>query len=141
MAFDLDDEELEATRKLYGFDKKRNYIITKQQFVEIIEDLREANDFVEETNERARQLKDAIMSDFYNTMSLSISHEHLVVLLLEKMFNDKDILSWWLYELDYGRNFKMGNLQETKNVIIIDIDLSSPEKLYDYLVSERDRNE
>lgn len=116
-------------------------MISKKEFVEIIDDLRETNDFVVETNDRARKLKDAIISDFYNTMSLSISHEHLVVLLLEKMFNDKDILSWWLYELDYGRNFKMGNLQETKNGIIIDIDLSSPEKLYDYLVSERDRNE
>ena len=140
---DLDDDELKATRRLYGLDKERkeNSMISKKEFVEIIEDLREANDFVEETNERARKLKDAIMSDFYNTMSLSISHEHLVVLLLEKMFNDKDILSWWLYELDYGRNFKMGNLQETKNGIIIDIDLSSPEKLYDYLFSERDKNE
>ena len=111
-------------------------MITKKEFVEIIDDLRETNDFVVETNDRARKLKDAIISDFYNTMSLSISHENIVVHLLENMFNDKDIISWWLYDLDYGRKFELGCIQEAKDGFIINIDLSSAEKLYHYLVNK-----
>ena len=109
-------------------------MITKKEFVEIIDRLKETNDFVEETNERARKLKDAIRSDFFNAMSLSISHEEIVVQLLENMFNDEDIISWWIYELDYGRKFKLGCIQEEKNGKIVNIDLSNEEKLYDYLI-------
>ena len=47
-------------------------MITKQEFVDIIEKLKQVNDFVDETNKKARELNDAIISDFYNTSSLSI---------------------------------------------------------------------
>ena len=106
-------------------------MITKQEFIKIINNLKEVNDFVYETNRRAEKLNDAIISDFYNTMSLSISHENTVVQLLENMFNDKDIISWWLYELDYGREFKKGYLKDENG---FDIDVSSAGKLYDYLI-------
>lgn len=109
-------------------------MITKKEFVKIINNLREVNDFVEETNSRARKLHDSIISDFYNTMSLSISHANTVVELLENMFNDKDTISWWLYECDYGRKFKIGYFEvEGKQ-----IDLTTPEKLYDYLIKEKE---
>lgn len=104
-------------------------MITKMQFVDIINKLKEVNDFVNETNERARKLSDAVMSDFFNAQSLSISHEDIVVELLEDMFNDSDLIGWWLYELDYGRKFKMGDLVDNG----VEIDLSTSEKLYDYL--------
>lgn len=105
-------------------------MITKQEFVEIVENLKQVNDFVEETNRNARKLNDAIISDFYNTMSLSISHEGIVVKLLKNMFEDEGILSWWLYECNYGRDFSLGDLE----VDGVEIDLSTPEKLYDYLI-------
>ena len=76
-----------------------------------------------------RKLSDAVMSDFFNAQSLSISHEDIVVELLEDMFNDSDLIGWWLYELDYGRKFKMGDLVDNG----VEIDLSTSEKLYDYL--------
>lgn len=107
-------------------------MITKQEFVDIINKLKEVNDFVNETNDKARKLNDAIISDFFNASSLSISHENIVVDLLENMFNDKDILSWWLYDLDYGRKYKGGYIIEADGT---EIDLSTPEKLYDYLIS------
>lgn len=107
-------------------------MITKQEFVDIIDKLKEVNDFVNETNDKARKLNDAIISDFFNASSLSISHENIVVELLENMFNDKDILSWWLYDLDYGRKYKDGYITEADRT---EIDLSTPEKLYDYLIS------
>lgn len=116
-------------------------MITKQEFVDIIEKLKQVNDFVYETNKKARELNDAIISDFFNASSLSISHETIVVRLLENMFNDKDILSWWLYDLDYGRKFKFGYLQEEKNGKMVSIDLSTAEKLYDYLIQNLEREE
>lgn len=108
-------------------------MLTKKEFIEIINKLREVNDFVDETNNKARKLDDAIISDFFNASSLSISHENIVVKLLENIFNDKDILSWWLYELDYGREYKKGYLKDENG---FDIDVSTASKLYDYLIKE-----
>lgn len=106
-------------------------MITKQEFIDIINKLKEVNDFVNETNEKARKLDDAIISDFFNASSLSISHENIVVKLLENMFNDKEILSWWLYELDYGRKYKEGCIQDENG---FDVDVRTAGKLYDYLI-------
>lgn len=109
-------------------------MINKEKFVKIINRLKETNDFVERTNDEARKLQDSIESDFFNSMSLSISHENLVVKLLENMF-DTDLISWWLYELNYGREFKVGYLIEGDGVT--KPDLSTAEKLYDYLIKEK----
>ena len=106
-------------------------ILSKKEFVQIINQLKEVNDFVEETNNKARKLNDAIISDFFNVGSLSISHEMIVLHLLEKMFNDSDIISYWLYELDYGKKYKEGDITEKDGTII---DISTPEKLYDFLI-------
>ena len=108
-------------------------MISKKQFVDIINKLKEVNDFVDETNERAKKLNDAIISDFYNFSSLSISHESLVLELLENMFDDYDTISWWVYELDYGRGYRKGCIQDENGK---NINLSTAEKLYDYLISE-----
>jgi hypothetical protein len=114
-------------------------MISKKEFVEIINKLKEVNDFVEETNNKAKKLNDAIISDFFNASSLSISHETIVVKLLIEIFNlqDDDTLTWWLYEKDYGRNYEIGDM----TVDGISIDLTTPEKLYDYLVKEKKKNE
>lgn len=106
-------------------------MISKKEFIEIIEKLKEVNDFVNETNTKARKLNEAIISDFFNAMSLSISHENIVVELLENIFNDTDILSWWLYELDYGRKYEKGVFRDEND---IEIDISTAGKLYDYLI-------
>ena len=116
-------------------------MISKQEFVDIINKLKAVNDFVDKTNEEARNLDDAIISDFFNASSLSISHEQIVVQLLENIFDDTDIISWWLYDLDYGRKYENGCILDANGNII---DLSMPEKLYDYLIelkNEREKNE
>lgn len=107
-------------------------MITKREFVKIINHLKEANDFVNETNDKARKLNDALISDFFNASSLSISFEADLVKVLENMF-DTDLISWWLYDLDYGTKFEIGCIVEADG--ITKPDLSTAEKLYDYLVS------
>ena len=52
--------------------------------------------------------------------------------LMESMFNDKNTISWWLYECNYGRDFSLGDLE----VDGVEIDLTTSEKLYDYLIKE-----
>ena len=105
-------------------------MITKMKFVDIINKLKEVNDFVNETNDSARKLSDAVMSDFFNAQSLSISHENIVIELLTDMFNAGDIISWWIYDLEYGTKYKDGCITEKDGTII---DVSTAEKLYDYL--------
>lgn len=106
-------------------------MISKKEFIKIINHLKEVDDFVKETNDKARKLNDAIISDFFNASSLSISFEDDLVNVLENMF-ETDLLNWWLYELDYGRKFKIGYLIEEDGKT--KPDLSTAEKLYDYLI-------
>ena len=46
------------------------------------------------------------------------------------MFNDGDIISWWIYDLEYGTEYKDGCITEEDGTII---DVSTAGKLYDYL--------
>lgn len=113
-------------------------IISKEEFVDIINRLQQVNDFVNETNKKARELDDAIISDFFNASSLSISHETTVVRLLKMMFNDHDdLISWWIYEKDYGRKKEIRLWDGCSN----EIDLSTAEKMYDYLVQDIESEE
>lgn len=105
-------------------------MITKKHFVDIINHLKEVNDFVNETNKKAKKLHDSIISDFFNASSLSISFEDDLISVLGVMFKT-DLLGWWLYELDYGRKFKIGYLEEKNGD---KPDLSTAEKLYEYLI-------
>lgn len=105
-------------------------MITREEFIDIIDKLKEVNDFVDEVNTKARKLDDAIISDFFNASSLSISHENIVVRLLEKIFNDQDIISWWIYEVNYGRNTDMAWVEENG----VKTYLYTAEDLYNYLI-------
>jgi len=105
-------------------------MITREEFINIIDKLKEVNDFVDEVNGKARKLDDAIISDFFNASSLSISHENIVVTLLENMFNDYDMISWWIYEVNFGRNTDMAWVEEDG----VKTYLYTAEDLYNYLI-------
>lgn len=107
-------------------------MISKEQFVKIINRLRDYNDLQDKIQDLFRDNIDNQEMDFMNAGSICIGHETIVVQLLENMFNDKDTISWWLYECNYGRNFAVGIM----SVDGVSIDLSTSEKLYDYLVKE-----
>jgi hypothetical protein len=59
-----------------------------------------------------------------------ICHEDLVVKLLENIFDDNDTISYWLYERNYGRDYQKGDIIDNGKKV----DLSTPGKLYDYLI-------
>lgn len=107
-------------------------MITKQEFVNIINRLRSYNDLQDKIDDLFKENIDNKEADFMNAGSICIGHETIVAKLLENIFNDKDTISWWLYECNYGRDFSLGDLE----VNGVAIDLSTAEKLYDYLIKE-----
>ena len=107
-------------------------MISKEKFVEIINRLRNYNYLQNKIDDLFRDNIDNKEMDFINAGSICIGHESVVIYLLENMF-DTDMISYWIYELDYGKKYKAGCvLDENMN----EIDLSTPEKLYDYLVQD-----
>lgn len=107
-------------------------MISKKEFVEIIERLKNYNDLQDKIDDLFKNNIDNKEMDFMNAGSICIGHETIVVRLLENIFNDKDTISWWLYECNYGRDFSLGDLE----VNGVAIDISTAEKLYDYLIKE-----
>lgn len=106
-------------------------MISKEKFVEIIGRLRDYNDLQDKIQDLFRDNMDNQEMDFMNAGSICVSHESIVVELLKDMFNVKDdLISWWLYECNYGRDFSLGDLEDNG----VEVDLSTPEKLYDYLI-------
>ena len=107
-------------------------MITKERFIEIIKRLENYNKLQENINGLFDECIETKESDFCNAGSICIGHESVVVELLENMFNT-DMISYWIYELDYGRQYKDGYVQDGEGNIV---DLSTLEKLYDYLIEE-----
>ena len=107
-------------------------MISKKEFVEIIERIKNYNDLQDKIDDLFKNNIDNKEMDFMNAGSICIGHETIVVKLLENIFNDKDTISWWIYECNYGRDFSLGDLE----VNGVEIDLSTAEKLYDYLIKE-----
>lgn len=112
-------------------------MISKEKFVEIIEKLRKTNDlqdFIQKTINES-----GIDSDFIYGHSFVIAHEEIVVDLLTVIMNDDDDdIGYFIYELDYGRNWEPGYVTDKDGN---DIDaFQSADKLYDYLISRRNEN-
>ena len=107
-------------------------IISKEKFVEIINRLKSYNELQNKINDLFKENIDNKEMDFMNAGSICVGHESVVVYLLENMF-DTDMISYWIYELDYGREYKDGYVQDREGK---NIDISTAEKLYDYLIKE-----
>lgn len=83
-------------------------LINKEEFVRIINRLRDYNDLQGKIQDLFRDNIDNRENDFCNAGSICVGHETIVVQLLENMFNDigeYSTLSWWLYENDYRQKF------------------------------------
>ena len=107
--------------------------LTKQEFVGILNRLREATELVDKVEELFRDSRENLESDFCNGAGLQISHEGIVVKLLEKLMQDSaGNISYFIYELDYGKEYREDCVSDKNG----NIDISTPEKLYDYLMKE-----
>ena len=111
-----------------GYLKKLD-VLSQEEFVDIINRLREASDLQEQVNKIFRNSRE---NDFYNAAALQISHESTVVFLLKKVLCDKyDYIEYFIYELDYGRKYESGMITDENGQ---DIDIHTPELLYDFIL-------
>ena len=51
------------------------------------------------------------------------------------MNDQDDLIGYFIYELDYGRKYEAGMIQDENGM---DIDISSSEKVYDYICKQGD---
>ena len=109
-------------------------LVNKNEFIKIINRLKDYSKLQDKINDLFKDLLDNKEQDFCNAGSICIGHESVVVKLLEDMF-ETDLLSWWTYELDYGKEYKPGCLTEDD----MEIDVSTADKLYDVLMKNYER--
>ena len=109
-------------------------LVNKNEFIKIINRLKDYTKLQDKINDLFRDLLDNKEQDFCNAGSICIGHESVVVKLLEDMF-ETDLISWWIYELDYGKEYKPGCLTEDD----MEIDVSTADKLYDVLMKNYER--
>ena len=107
-------------------------MISKEKFVEIINRLKNYKELQDKIDELFKDNIDNRENDFINAGSICIGHESVVVELLENMFNS-DMISYFIYELEYGEKYEKGCVLDAN---MNNIDLSTAEKLYDYLVQD-----
>ena len=111
----------------------KKFLISREEFVKCIDRLREATDLVDKIDDIMRESRDNIKNDFMNAASLQITHEQIVIDLLEKLTHDDEIYSdigYFIYELDYGREYKPGMIKDNDGN---ELDFSTAGNLYDYL--------
>lgn len=112
-------------------------MISKEKFVEIINRLKSYDELQDKINDLFKDNIDNKEEDFMNAGSICIGHESVVVYLLERMF-DTDMISYFIYELEYGEKYEKGCIL---NANMSEIDLSTAEKLYDYLIKSLESEE
>lgn len=80
--------------------------LTKQEFVDILNRLREATELVDKVEELFLNSRENMECDFCNAAGLQISHEGIVVKLMERLMRDNvGNISYFIYELDYGKTY------------------------------------
>lgn len=105
-------------------------LLTKNEFVDIINKLRESGDLVKKVDALFRESRENIECDFCNGAGLQISHEPVVVNLLQKIMKDKgEDISYFIYELDYGRDYESSCVTDNNCIV----DMGTPEALYELL--------
>ncbi len=131
--------EPENQAEIGGFFMEKNECavpLTKAEFVDILSRLKEATLLVDKVEELFRNSRENLECDFCNGAGLQISHEGIVVKLLEKLMEDcGGTISYFIYEIDYGKGYQAGCMSDENG----DIDISTPEKLYDYLMLEYEK--
>lgn len=102
-------------------------VYTKEQFVEAIKQIEYCRHFEEDLYK--------VFSKYMCDEPSFVTVETALIDALNVMFNQKDDkygtdIEYFIYEIDFGRDFKMGDYTCNGE----NIDLSTPEKLYDWLI-------
>lgn len=106
-------------------------MIKKETFVKTINFLKEREDKMEEINKLfTEEFEDSIFYPYFK-------HDKMIVELLSEIMDDQgEWIEYYLYENDYGHDLEPDSVSEPDGT---PIDITAPEKLYDFLVKEHKR--
>ena len=103
-------------------------MISKELFVETINFMKERNGAIDRINrELSVEFEDSIFYPYFR-------YEEMLVKVLEATMHDEgDWIRYFLYEGNYGEDLKPDSVSEADGT---PIDITTSEKLYDFLVKE-----
>lgn len=106
--------------------------LSEEQFVEYIEFLKERRDAEERINQMlTEEFEDSIFFPYTR-------FETILIQLLSQVMNDRDDwIGYFCWERDFGRDCKLGDVQDADGS---PIPLSTPQDLYKLLISLQDGN-
>lgn len=108
-------------------------MISKKTFCDTLEALKKYYDIQNEMSKLLRS-NDIEGCGF---IPFSSEYETIIIDLLEESVNDKThMISYWAFDCDYGREIEEDSVTDAESN---NIDISTPEKLYNYLIKEYDK--
>lgn len=108
-----------------SFKLTRNNVLSKKDFIKVMEEIKRQYDFYDALNDVFDKYDTDNSVYNYKSMDICIS-------LLSAIFHDdNDWIGYWIFELNMGKSFELGDvLDEEGNAI----DISTIEKFYDFLI-------
>lgn len=107
-------------------------ILNKTEFCEVMNNLKQTDECIDILNNVFKTHNKDIK--IYSTL-----YEFTDILkVLKIMFNDDEIIDYWVYDLNYGEKYYDGCITEKDNTEIV---LKTAEDLYKYLIKEMVNNE
>ena len=111
--------------------KNENGIMSRESFCKVMNNYRSMFDFTDEMNDLFDKYK--MDGNIYPPMCTET-----VVDLLEFIFNDENQwISYWIFELDFGKNYEDGWVTQKDGAVI---PLKTVEDLYDLLVKNMEES-
>jgi len=101
-------------------------MITKDEFVNSLNKLKEQSDIDHQFNYHMEQAFPGSYAPIYHNVLWELS-VHLLELSVK---DDEKYVSWWIFETDFGKRDIVNSLRVNDKPV----DVSTPEKLYDFLV-------
>lgn len=117
---------------------KENKRLSRDEFISIMTQLCVINDLIGEMDEaikKSNQKEENIRIGEAGAFFYGLTKDELVASLLDKIMGseNKDV-EYWIFELNYGREYYDGCITWKGE----SIDVSTPGKLYDYMVERYD---
>ena len=104
-------------------------MITKKQFIQSIEAIRKQMDY---DHECTKSFQKILKNDFVSGYDNNIIIEHLIKLLAELTKDKSDWIGYYVYELDFGKEYIEGCVtQDEKN-----IPLKNPKDLWNLITDK-----
>lgn len=106
-------------------------VLSKETFCDYINKIVVAHKYQEELESILNKYKSDFETAFMTYQGLSVDFEYDLVRLLDDVL-DTDMVSFWIYECNYGRDTKE-RIQEANGTYIL---IDTPSQLYEYICSE-----